>query len=295
MLRLFALAPRCDARQSLGSSAFPGGARERELRMVAMSEKSLKILSIEAYPPHESNPMLEVCVDTIQAAKIAAKAGADRIELCSVLEMGGVTPSGSLVSAVRRAIELPLIVLIRSRPGEFVYSEEDCELMVQEAQTAIELGADGVAVGGLTPSLDLHLTLLSSIASALPKCQLVMHRAFDSVRDPLAALECLVELGFTRILTSGGGEFAIDGTDTLRRLSDLANGRIEILPAGGIAPSNAFAILRDSGASQLHGSFRIATPGEMKSALPSAQAIQQTKMILECFILAGKHPPFPNA
>jgi len=254
----------------------------------------IKILPIEAQP-HKSNPMLEVCVETIQAAKIAAEAGADRIELCSVLEIGGVTPSGPLVSAIRRAIELPLIVLIRSRPGDFVYDEEDCEVMVQEAQTAIELGADGVAVGGLTPSLDLHLSFLRSIASKLPKCQLVMHRAFDSVCDPLAALECLVELGFTRILTSGGGEFAIDGTDALRRFSDLANGRIEILPAGGISPSNALAILKDSGASQLHGSFRIASSGEMKSALPSAPAIQQTKMILADFTLAGKHLPFPNA
>ena len=239
--------------------------------------------------------MLEVCVDTIQAAKIAAEAGADRIELCSVLEMGGVTPSGPLVSAVRRAIELPLIVLIRSRPGEFVYSEEECKLMVQEAQTAIDLGADGVAVGGLTPALDLHLTFLHAIASALPKCQVVMHRAFDSARDPLAALECLVELGFTRILTSGGGEVAIDGTDALRRFSDLANGRIEILPAGGIAPSNALAILMASGANQLHGSFCFASPGVIKSALPSAQAIQQTKMILDGFTLSGKHPPFPYA
>jgi len=262
--------------------------------MVAMSEKCLKILSIKAQP-HKSNPMLEVCVDTIQAAKIAAKAGADRIELCSVLEMGGVTPSGPLVSAVRRAIELPLIVLIRSRPGEFVYSEDDCELMIQEAQTAIELGADGVAVGALTPSLDLHLTFLRTIASALPKCQLVMHRAFDSVRDPLAALECLVELSFTRILTSGGGEFAIDGTDALRRFSNLANGRIEILPAGGVAPSNALAILKETGVNQLHGSFRISSSGEIKSKLPSAQAIQQTKMIVDGFTLAGKHLPFPNA
>jgi copper homeostasis protein len=238
--------------------------------------------------------MLEVCVETIQAAKIAAEAGADRVELCSVLEVGGVTPSGPLVSAVRRAIELPLIVLIRSRAGGFVYREEECKLMVHEAKMAIGLGADGVAIGGLTPSLGLDLTFLRSIANALPKSQLVMHRAFDSVHNREGALECLVELGFTRILTSGGGQLAIDNTSELCRLLKQAQGRIEILPAGGISPSNALTILNESGANQLHGSFRIATSDAMKLALPNADAIQQTKAILNNFTLSERCRPFPS-
>ena len=238
--------------------------------------------------------MLEVCVDTIQGARIAAEAGADRIELCSALELGGVTPSGPFVSAVRRLIDLPLIVLIRSRPGGFFYRDEDCEVMVEEARMAIELGADGVAIGGLTLSLGVDLTFLSSVANALPKCQLVMHRAFDSVCDPEVALESLVTLGFTRILTSGGGELAIEGIAELRRLSQQALGRIEILPAGDIAPSNAAVILNETGVNQLHGSFRNALTGEMKTALPNPKSIQETKAILADFILASKRLPFPN-
>ncbi len=229
--------------------------------------------------------MLEVCVDTIQAAMIAEKGGANRIELCSALELGGVTPSGPLISAVRRWTKLPLIVLIRTRAGDFFYEDLDRDLMVEEAKQALELGADGIAVGGLVASIDLDLTFLRSIVNALPKCQLVMHRAFDQVREPLFALESLVELGFTRILTSGGPDMAIDGVDALHRLCECAQGRIEILPAGGIGPANALEILTKSGADQLHGSFREARDekrvrGKASEMLPNLASVQQTQEIL---------------
>ena len=224
--------------------------------------------------------MLEVCVDTIQAALIAEEAGADRVELCSALDLGGVTPSGPLVTAVRRSIQLPLVVLIRSRAGNFLYDKRECELMIEEAKQAIELGADGIAIGGLVETMDLHLTFLRSIAKALPKSQLVMHRAFDRVREPLDGLESLIELGFKRILTSGGPDMAIDGVSCLRRLIGIAKGRIEILPAGGVAPSNALEILAKSQATQLHGSFRVPTLGCSTSLMPCKIAIERTKSIL---------------
>lgn len=218
--------------------------------------------------------MLEVCVDTVQAAVIAEGAGADRIELCSALDLGGVTPSGPLVSAVRRSTRLPLIVLIRARAGDFLFSKLECELMIQEAKQAVELGADGIAVGSLVGTMDLHFQFLQSVANALPKSQLVMHRAFDQIREPLLGMEGLIELGFTRILTSGGPTMAIDGLPCLHGLIELSNGRIEILPAGGITPSNALEILTGSGATQLHGSFRVS------SRMPCKMAIEQTKWIL---------------
>ncbi len=224
--------------------------------------------------------MLEVCVDTIQAAILAEKAGADRIELCSALDLGGVTPSGPLVSAVRRAIKLPLIVLIRSRAGDFLYEELECELMIQEAKQAIECGADGIAIGGLIASRELNVPFLLAVVNALPKCQLVMHRAFDQVRDPSAALGKLIDLGFTRILTSGGPKMAIDGVQNLRRLSEWAQSRIEILPAGGVAPANAKEILAECCARQLHGSFRASAYGNGTVRLPDPLAISQTKAIL---------------
>ncbi len=224
--------------------------------------------------------MLEVCVDTLQAAVIAENAGADRIELCSALDLGGVTPSGPLVSTVRRSIQLPLIVLIRARAGDFLFSDLECELMIQEAIQAIELGADGIAIGALVRTMDLHLHFLQSVANALPNSQLVMHRAFDQIREPLLGMEQLVELGFTRILTSGGPALAIDGISCLRGLIEMSKRRIEILPAGGVVPTNALEILKMSGANQLHGSFRVTGTSHSHSRMPCKSAIEQTKWIL---------------
>ena len=223
--------------------------------------------------------MLEVCVDTIQAAILAEKAGADRIELCSALELGGVTPSGPHITGVRNAINVPLIVLIRSRAGDFLYQDLECERMLQEAKQAIELGADGIAIGGLMASRQLNIPFLRSVVNALPKCQLVMHRAFDLVREPAIALEKLVNLGFTRILTSGGPAMAIDGLPNLRNLSEWSRSRIEILPAGGVTAANAEEILAKSAARQLHGSFRMSHENA-SVRYPDGAAIEQTKAIL---------------
>ena len=230
--------------------------------------------------------MLEVCVDTIQGAIAAQKAGADRIELCSALELGGVTPSGPFVSAVRREIQLPLIVLIRARAGEFVFDASEQELMIAEAKQAVELGADGVAIGGLVDSGDLDLKLLRSAAAALPKSQLVMHRAFDYVREPIQTLEQLIEIGFTRILTSGGRDTALKGVFELKQLVESARSRIEILPAGGIRSDNAMEILSGCctrGLGQLHGSFRQALTKGNGFALPDPAEINLSKAVLTLF------------
>ena len=230
--------------------------------------------------------MLEVCVDTVQGAILAEKAGADRIELCSALELGGVTPSNSLLSAVRVAIRLPLIVLVRARAGDFFFDAQDRDLMLAEAKQAIELGADGVAIGGLTSSRELDLPLLRSARAALPKSQLVMHRAFDQVRNPIQALEELIEIGFTRILTSGGPNSAVDGVLELKRLNESAQNKIEILPAGGVNDNNAQQILTTCctrGLGQLHGSFRQPSLPSNGYPMPDPVAIRSTKSTLSMF------------
>jgi copper homeostasis protein len=225
--------------------------------------------------------MLEVCVDSVQAAIIAEQAGADRIELCSVLDVGGVTPTAPLIAAVRRSIRVPLIVLNRARAGNFIFDQHDRDVMTKEARQAIELGADGVAVGGLVESRDLDLQLLESLVQQLSTCQLVMHRAFDQTRDPFSAMEQLIQLGFTRILTGGGCEKAIDGKEQLAALTQRAQGRIEILPAGGIGPSNAREILMTTAGTQLHGSFRTEHRVNDGVRLPDEDAIRKTKAIME--------------
>ena len=140
-------------------------------------------------------------------------------------------------------------------------------------------------------SRQLNIPFLTSVVNALPNCQLVMHRAFDHVREPAIALEELVHLGFTRILTSGGPAMAIDGLQNLRLLSDWSQGRIEILPAGGVTASNATEILAKSDARQLHGSFRN-SDGMANRRLPEIGAIEQTKAILRSMIQnGGARPP----
>ena len=224
--------------------------------------------------------MLEVCVDTIQAAKLAEIAGADRIELCSALDLGGVTPSGAFIRAVRQSTKLPLIVLIRCRAGDFEFDDMECELMCEEATQAIELGANGIAIGGLTATQELHIPFLKSIAERRSDCQLVIHRAFDSVRNPESALEQLIDMGFTRILTSGGPDKAIDGLAELRKLVDQAKGRIEILPAGGISDANAEKIIELTGVTQLHGSFRKSAELGSERKIPDSVSIAKAKAVL---------------
>ena len=212
--------------------------------------------------------MLEVCVDTVRGAEVACAAGADRIELSSVLEVGGVTPSNALLQATRRVVQVPLVVLIRCRAGSFVYRPDEYDLMLEEAKQALAMGADGVVVGGLRDQA-LHSAFLEQVAElrkgpGQAKKELVVHRAFDAVREPAADIEVLCRLGFDRILTSGGPLHAEQGIAELRQLVAMAKGRIQILPAGGIGPNNAIRILQETGCDQLHGSFRstVATTAE---------------------------------
>jgi copper homeostasis protein len=228
--------------------------------------------------------MLEVCVDTVQAASIAVLAGAQRIELCERLSVGGVTPSASLISEVRKAVKVPLIVLIRSRAGNFEFSDDEVEQMIYESQHAIRLGADGVAIGGLLPGGSLDTRFLNLIASSQPKCELVMHRAFDGVRDPIQSIEDLIAIGFRRILTSGGPLRAIDGVNNLKKWNECACNRVELLPAGGVLASNALEILTGSQCRQLHGSFRMPNDGNQNNMLPDSIGVRTTRQILDDYL-----------
>jgi copper homeostasis protein len=220
--------------------------------------------------------MLEVCVDSLHAAKIAVQAGAGRIELSEQLHLGGVTPSRELVRQVRDAIDVPLVVLVRSRPGNFYFEPHDRETMIAQSIDAIEDGAHGIAIGGLDQQNDLDDRFLRSLLALKLPCEWIMHRAFDSVRDPKSAIEQLIEIGFHRILTSGGPPTAIDGVDTLAQWVSWSQGRIEILPAGGINCDNAWDILARTGCGQLHGSFRSLDPLAKSSNLPDSTVIQKT-------------------
>jgi copper homeostasis protein len=205
-------------------------------------------------------PILEVCVQDPEGARIAAAAGADRIELCEDLACDGLTPRLEWIPKVRARVSIPLIVLIRCCDGGFVYDPQQKGSMLEQARSALAAGADGIAIGACSMDGQLDLEFLEAIVQGVradwPQSQLVMHRAFDALVDCDKGARQLIELGFDRILTSGGGAQAIHGLENLRHLQKRYGDRIEILPAGGVRSDNAASILGATGCWQLHGSMR---------------------------------------
>jgi copper homeostasis protein len=232
--------------------------------------------------------MLEVCVDTIQGAQIAADAGAQRIELCEALEVGGVTPSAKLVREIRSCIPLPLVVLIRCRPGDFNYDARERTAMLWQCETAVEMGADAIAVGGLVNNNALDIGFLREVAQTFQSTELVIHRAFDHVASQDGVLDELVGMGFDRVLTSGGPATAMEGCDHIAMLNRTAEARIQILPAGGVGPKNAGELLVRTGCRQLHGSFRFRDSGDGTKLLPNDSWIRRTRQVIDAILVPDR-------
>jgi copper homeostasis protein len=230
-----------------------------------------------------THPILEVCVEDLEGARIAHVSGADRIELCQDLRFDGITPSPELIERVRSLVPIPLIVLIRYRIGDFVYSKIESAIMLDQAKRALELGADGVAVGACNRDGSLDWTFLEKIShqvrSTCNQAQLVLHRVFDSVPEKQDAVAKLIALGFDRLLTSGGAARAIDSLPELAELQSLHGDKIEVLPAGGIHSSTAQQILTISRCWQLHGSMRDAHDPSIHRG-PCPHQISDVKRIL---------------
>ncbi|MEO7456700.1 MAG: copper homeostasis protein CutC [Gemmatimonadaceae bacterium] len=196
--------------------------------------------------------LIEACVDAIDAAVAAEQGGADRIELCGELLQGGVTPSAGLIGAVWERLEIPVFVLIRPRTGDFLYTEDEVDVMLRDIAVARSLDVDGVVVGALTADGDVDVSAVHKLVEAAGSMQVTFHRAFDYVRDQAVALEALIELGVDRVLTSGGAPTALDGAASLRKLDAQAGGRIVILAGGSITAENAADVIHASGVEEIH-------------------------------------------
>ena len=199
--------------------------------------------------------LLEVCVDDAGGLHAAVEGGADRIELCSSLDLGGVTPSAGLMAEAAR-VGVPVIALIRPRAGGFVYSAAEERVMLDDIERARDLGLAGVAIGALDANNRLDLAMLERLATNAAPLQLTLHRAFDLVPDPLEALEQAVTLSFDRILTSGGARQAPAGAAQLAACVAQSRGRIRILAGSGITPANVDALLAATGVHEVHASCR---------------------------------------
>lgn len=207
--------------------------------------------------------ILEVPVETLDEARAAVDAGADRLELCASLEVGGLTPSEETLVKVVEWATVPVMVMIRPRGGDFVYDAADVDAMELAIDLAHVLDADGVVFGALRQDGSIDVELCRRVTRPAVAMDCVFHRAFDCVPDRQTALDQLIEQGFDRILTSGGAATAADATgiETLARLIDSAAGRIDILPGGGIRPDNVASIIRGTGCTSIHSSCRVPTTG----------------------------------
>lgn len=198
--------------------------------------------------------LLEVIATSADDCATAQAAGADRIELCCALALGGLTPSAALVQRARATATLPLMMMLRPREGGFCYSAGEFTQMALDLKFGLAAGVDGFVFGCLTRDGAVDVRRTAHLVKLAAGRQTVFHRAFDVTPDPAAALETLIDLGVTRVLTSGQAATALAGADLIRQLVVQAGSRIELLPGGGITPGSVAALVRRTGVQQVHAS-----------------------------------------
>lgn len=194
---------------------------------------------------------VEVCVASVEEAEVAAGCGVDRLEICSWLACGGITPSSGLVDTVRGAVSIPVRVLIRPTPDGFHYSAAETAVLLTDAEV-FGGGALGLVTGGLSPDGNMDQLLMASVKRLAPESEITYHRAIDLATDPYRLLDACLELGIQRILTSGGATLAMDGISTITRLIQRAGDQLTIAIAGGITAANVVELVERSGAKEVH-------------------------------------------
>jgi copper homeostasis protein len=196
--------------------------------------------------------LVEIVVCSVEDAVAAEQGGAGRLELCVALEVGGLTPSLGLLEAVKARVQIPVMAMVRPRPGGFHYSPDEIAVMERDANVLVQQGADGIVFGALRADGTVNTEAFARLIAAGQGAETVCHRAFDGTPNPFAALDAIAALGLTRILTSGGAKNALDGAETLVRLVSHAAERLEIMPGGGIRAHNAAEIVHRTRCRSLH-------------------------------------------
>ena len=206
---------------------------------------------------------LEICTDSVESCLEAQKAGATRVELCANLFEGGTTPSGGCITLARQNLNIGLHVLLRPRGGDFCYSELEFEVMQRDLEFIKKAGCDGIVLGLLKPDGQIDTARTAALIAAARPMSITFHRAFDMTPDPIAALEKLITLGIDRLLTSGQERTALEGSELINQLVHKAQGKIIIMPGGGITERNIARLRRETGASEFHMSARKKMTGPM--------------------------------
>ena len=196
--------------------------------------------------------LLEICCGSAEDALEAAAGGADRVELCAALFLGGLTPSLGSLLQVKAQTKIPVIAMNRPRQAGFCYSQAEFAVMERDAEIFLEHGADGIVFGILNAEGTIDVERTRSICRRVGTKQAVFHRAFDVTPDPFRAMEELIDVGITRVLTSGQKNAAPDGASLIARLIEKAAGRIEVLPGAGLNADNVRQFVAQTGCTEVH-------------------------------------------
>jgi len=198
--------------------------------------------------------LLEIACDGLGSALAAAEGGADRVELFANGTVGGTTPSAGTIAATRAALAIALHVLIRPRGGDFLYSHAERDAMQHDIELCVRLGCEGVVIGALDAAGDVDVAICRELVAAAGPLAVTFNRAFDVARDQCAALEAIVELGCSRVLTSGGCMSAYEGAPVIAALVRQAQERVTILAGAGITPAQVAPLLAATGVREIHAS-----------------------------------------
>ncbi len=210
------------------------------------------------------NYILECCVDSVESAMEAEKGGANRLELCSALVIGGLSPSKALFEQIRKNTSIKIHVLLRPRFGDFCYTEYEHQIIKEEIRMFKRLGADGVVIGTLRPDGTLNMEQMEELVDEAKGMSITLHRAFDMSKDPMQTLAQAKELRIHTILTSGQKNACINGTELLRKLVIEAKDTVDILIGGGVDGTVIRELYEKTGASSYHMSGKITLDSQMK-------------------------------
>lgn len=195
----------------------------------------------------------EACVGSYLEAKSAVAKGANRLELCDNLKEGGTTPSFGTIQLAQQTLNVPLAVMIRPRGGDFIYSDDEIDIMKRDIKVCRSLGVEGVVFGVLTHDHQIDVKKMTELIQCALPMKVICHMACDEVENRDWMIEQLMELGVDRVLTKGGKQHALAHLDELKRMNEQANGRIVIVAGGGVTSDNYHEIIEKTGIQEVHG------------------------------------------
>jgi copper homeostasis protein len=224
--------------------------------------------------------IIEIATTDYETTKAAVLGGADRIELCSALSEGGITPSFGLIQQCRKDFEIPLFPILRPRSGDFLYTEEEFELIKKDAMLCKQEGCDGVVIGFLNKDGGINKRWTQELVEIVYPLEVTFHRAFDRCNDPFKGLEDIIDAGCQRILTSGQQPNALQGIELIKKLVEAADDRIIIMPGSGIRTDNVKELADKTGAVEFHSSLKGKRKSSMEYIHPAFAASEESYSII---------------